>query len=190
MATPYRKTPDGFESQFATNHLGHFVFTNSILGKLPAGGRVVNVSSDAHRYGPVRYDDLGFQDGAVYDKWPAYAQSKSANILYTIELAERVRERGIGVFAVHPGSILTNLGRDLPESEVAALKTQHVELKTLDQGAATHLVAAFDPKMAGESGEYLEDGKVGLAAEWARDREGAKKLWRISEELVGEKFEF
>jgi NAD(P)-dependent dehydrogenase (short-subunit alcohol dehydrogenase family) len=100
MACPYATTADGFEMQFGTNHLGHFLFTVLILGKLTKGtGRVVNVSSIGHRRSPIRFGDFNFSDGETYDRWEAYGQSKTANILFSVELAKR----GVNAFSLHPG---------------------------------------------------------------------------------------
>lgn len=133
MATPYGKTADGLELQFGTNHIGHFLFTNLIMPKLlesTKGPRVINISSAGHRFSDIRWDDIGFQvscliclsrsiaeykhayqDGKAYHKWRAYGQSKTANILFSVELAQRLGSKGLKSFSVHPGGIATNLGR-------------------------------------------------------------------------------
>lgn len=113
MAVPYQVSPDGIESQFATNHVGHFLFTQLIMRKLltaGSGARVVNVASNAYSLGPVRFEDYNFDEGKAYDKWQSYAQSKSANILYAKDLAKRYGSKGLQAYAVHPGGIFTNLG--------------------------------------------------------------------------------
>jgi NAD(P)-dependent dehydrogenase (short-subunit alcohol dehydrogenase family) len=201
MATPYAKTEDGFESQFGINHLGPFVFTNTLLreGKVKEGGRVVNVSSDGHRLGGIRWDDPGFKDGAEYNRWEAYGQGKSANILFSVELARRLKAKNILSFSLHPGVMNTNLGRHFGEDGLDTLKAQDTKVgyggwefrfKTLSQGCATHVVAAFDPTISGYNGSYLEDCTIFKTLQpWVQDPEDAKKLWTFSEELVGEKFD-
>ncbi|KDQ11789.1 hypothetical protein BOTBODRAFT_176980 [Botryobasidium botryosum FD-172 SS1] len=200
MAVDYALTSDGHETQFGVNHLGHFLFTARIFPKLQESGapRIVNVSSSAHPFSPVRFDDLGFDSGKKYDRWHAYGQSKTANILFSKELARR----GVISFSVHPGGIRTNLQDRSPQVAQDLLKmgvfnesgepvdTERVKWKTVAQGAATHIVAAFDPSILPQSGSYLADGNVETAtlAPHATDPEDAKKLWDLSEKLVGEKF--
>ncbi|KFZ15813.1 hypothetical protein V501_02541 [Pseudogymnoascus sp. VKM F-4519 (FW-2642)] len=201
MATPYGKTEDGFELQFGINHLGPFVFTNTLLreGKIKEGGRVVNVSSDGHRLGDIRWNDPGFNNGAEYNGWEAYGQGKSANVLFSLELARRLKAKNILSFSLHPGVMNTNLGRHWDEDSLATLQAQDNKVgysgwefryKTLSQGCATHIVAAFDPTISGYNGLYLEDCTIFKTLQsWASDPEAAKKLWTFSEELVGEKFD-
>lgn len=113
MATPYALTSDGIESQFATNHVAHFLFTQLLMPKILAstsGARVVNLSSSGYKGGPVRFDDYNFADGKKYEKWAAYGQSKSANVLYARGLKERYGSKGLQAYGVHPGGIWTNLG--------------------------------------------------------------------------------
>lgn len=129
MASPYTLTKDGLETQFAVNHIGHFLFTNLIMPKLlasPGGARIVNVSSDGHRLGPVRFDDWNWDDGKTYDRWRAYGQGKSANMLFALALSERLgnKQDGPGVVAVslHPGVVGSNLVRHMGEEEFNALR--------------------------------------------------------------------
>lgn len=196
----YTTDSAGVELQLSANHLGPFLLTNLLLPKLAAAGpeaRVVNVSSDGHKLSPFRFEDWNFSGGKTYDGWTAYGQTKTANILFTVELARR----GITAFAAHPGVILTtNLGRHLDLSgdpfkqlEIVGLKNTGVkfaigEQKTVSQGAAAVLVPALDPKLKEVSGAYFEDCQVAKAAPYSQDAEAARKLWALSEELVGEKF--
>ena len=114
-------TPEGIEAQFGSNHIGHFLLTNLLLPKLKEGSRIVNLTSHGHRYSHVQLDDYNFQDGKTYDEWKAYGQSKSANILFTVQLAIKLRAAGITSYAVHPGVIQTNLGTHIDPSAWPAL---------------------------------------------------------------------
>ena len=129
MASPYTLTKDGLETQFAVNHIGHFLFTNLIMPKLlaaPGGARIISVSSDGHRLGPVRFDDWNWDGGKTYDRWRAYGQGKSANMLFALALAKRLGDKqdGGGVVAVslHPGVVGSNLTRHMGEEEFNALR--------------------------------------------------------------------
>lgn len=145
MACPYSTTTDGLESQFATMHVGHFLFTNLIMGKILAAGhgsRIISVSSDGYRLSPIRFYDLGFrvrlvlrsrlsasnfpthalfQGGETYDKWRAYGQAKTANMLFAVSLAEKLGDKGLLAFSLHPGVISTNLSRHSSQSDFAGL---------------------------------------------------------------------
>ncbi|KIV99777.1 uncharacterized protein PV09_08583 [Verruconis gallopava] len=202
MATPFALTEDGIESQFATNHVGHFLFTQLIMAKVLAGGpgkRVVNLSSNAYRSGGVRYDDWNFQDGKTYEPWAAYGQSKSANILYSKSLATKYKSKGLTAFSVHPGAIWTNLGHHAKDDlkamglmdENGSLKdTETIKWKTLGQGVSTTIVAAFDPSIADQSGAWLSDCQpTETPEEWLQDPDGPDRLWKLSEQLVGQKFD-
>jgi len=197
MAVDYRKTVDGHEAQFGVNHLGHFLFTARIFPKLrESGARIVNVTSFGHRYSPIRFDDPGFSNGEKYERWAGYGQSKTANILFSRELARR----GVISFSLHPGAINTNLANATPVEEMIKLgiyneKGEPVDnedhtWKTLAQGTSTHIIAAFHETIIPQSGSYLADANVHdeLAAPHAKDMESARKLWELSEQLVGEKF--
>src|SRR3984957_1400552 len=152
MATPFGKTDEGFETQFGTNHLGHFVFVNRIAKLIKDGGRVVNVSSSGHRFSNVDLNDPNFET-TQYDPFSAYGRSKTANILFAIEFDRRHRDRGVRATAVHPGGIATELARHMPEGAMAAL-VQRIqqqraaageppfEFKSIPQGAATSVWAA------------------------------------------------
>ncbi|OAG02690.1 NAD(P)-binding protein [Paraphaeosphaeria sporulosa] len=210
MAGPYRTTSDGLEMHFGTNHIGHFLFTNLVMGKLLAAPapRVVNISSDGHRLSGIRWDDVGFSGGKTYNQWVAYGQSKTANILFTRALAANagLTERGLRSFAVHPGVLMsTSLADGLEAEDFADLKKLDKEIgdplgeegasfdvKTEEEMVATHVAAAFDPRLEGAewNGTYMEDGDV--HEEKVRGtvggREDAERLWRLSEGLVGDKF--
>jgi NAD(P)-dependent dehydrogenase (short-subunit alcohol dehydrogenase family) len=202
MIPDYQTDKAGYEMQLSANHLGPFLLTNLLLPKVKAAGpgaRIVNVSSSGNRISPFRFDDWNFSGGKTYDGWTAYGQSKTANILFTVELARR----GITSVAAHPGTIMeTNLARYMklgPGEDPWALLFQVAvrntgkeftvsEAKTLSQGAASLLVAALDPAFAEKSGCYIEDCQVYQTYDYALDKDNAMKLWSLSEELVGQKF--
>jgi len=203
MALPERReTKDGFEANFGTNHLGHFVLSNRLLPLLIASAtdqfhsRIVSVSSIAHRRSGILFDDV--QLTKSYDKWVAYGQSKTANILFAVELANRLKARNITnveVFSLHPGGIKTNLQREMKLEEMRAMGwvDEHGNLnerfKTIEQGSSTQTYAATAPELNGKSGAYLEDTNISQThTEESRDENLAKKLWVLSEELVKENF--
>ncbi|ORY23533.1 short-chain dehydrogenase/ reductase [Naematelia encephala] len=208
MAGPYRKTEDGNENQFQSNHLSHFLFTNLIIEKvLAVNGRVVNVSSDGCRYGRVRYYDYNFHDGESYHQWIAYGQSKTAQILFSAELARRLGKRGLLSLSIHPGSIWTNLGQSIKDDHEASLEALHAMDRQLGnevgwrdfrfdspmEAIATHVYASFDPDVKEHNGAFLryckpcppEDMHV-----WTLGELEARKCWDLSEKLVGQKFEY
>ncbi|MEU0882364.1 SDR family NAD(P)-dependent oxidoreductase [Lentzea sp. NPDC005914] len=200
MATPLTRTPEGWELQFATNHFGHFTLTQGLFNSLRAeGARVVNVSSSAHLMGAVEFDDIHY-DQRPYDRWQAYGQSKTANILFGVEASRRWASEGITMNALMPGSIATNLQRHLSESELqerirqsGAATTRRV--KTPEQGAATTLVVATSPLLDNVSGKYFEDCNEAApaapgthlrgVASYAQDPEAATQLWKVSEATLG-----
>lgn len=198
MATPERRTPAGRELQFATNHLGHFALTVGLHGALTAAGgaRVVVLSSVGHVNGPVRFDDPDFTRDP-YDPWLAYAQSKTANILFALEAARRWAADAIAVNALNPGRIWeTALGRhmDVPPSSFDPSGTTGVSEKTIAQGAATSVLLAASPLVEGVTGTYFEDCQEagpftpgvrrGVAAH-ATDPDNARRLWDLSVEMTG-----
>ncbi|KAJ0115186.1 short-chain dehydrogenase [Diaporthe amygdali] len=207
MAIPeYTVDKAGNEMQFSANHLGHFLLTNLIMPKIRAAGagaRIINLTSLGHRIGPFRFSDPKFSNGKEYDPWSAYGQSKTANVLFTVELARRLKPHNIQSFAVHPGLILsTGLGDHMDfESQIpilmAAVEKNNPGLgwssfghpKSDSQGSASTLFAALDPGMESETGAYVLDCGVGEALGYATDLENARKLWAYSEELVGQKFD-
>ncbi|MGW3994110.1 SDR family NAD(P)-dependent oxidoreductase [Amycolatopsis sp. NPDC004772] len=199
MALPETRVGPGWEAQFATNHLGHFALVNRLWPAFRPGARVVSVSSRGHHYGPVRFDDLDFERG--YDKWLAYGQAKTANILFAVHLDRLARERGIRAFALHPGRILTELVRHLDRQELvdAGMVDESGRVtggaKTPEQGAATQVWAATSPQLDGLGGVYLEDCDVAEPApadgsrtgvkDYAIDPALAERLWTVSAELTG-----
>ncbi|MFM9863584.1 MAG: SDR family NAD(P)-dependent oxidoreductase [Micropepsaceae bacterium] len=207
MATPKGATADGFETQFGTNHLGHFVFVNRIASLIKPGGRLVNLSSAGHRFADVDLDDPNFER-TDYTPFGAYGRSKTANALFAVEFDRRHRARGVRAAAVHPGGIQTELGRHMtPELIQGMMKSINesrpagappFEFKTIPQGAATSVWAGFVADAEAVGGRYCEDCHVAhLNADpalrdgvrpYAIDGERAKALWAKSEELVGERF--
>ncbi|MEP5938025.1 MAG: SDR family NAD(P)-dependent oxidoreductase [Erythrobacter sp.] len=204
MACPLQKTADGFEMQFGTNHLGHFLLTSRLMPLIEKGAnkRIVNLSSRAHHIAPTNLEDPNFES-AAYDPWLSYGQSKTANVLFSVALEERYADRGIHAYAVHPGGIATNLGRHLSEEQAAALvervQTSDPDFawKSIEQGAATSCFAATAPELEGKGGVYCEDCHVAPVDEvsaksgvrrYALDKTSAEKLWSLSEDLVGEAF--
>ncbi len=175
MRTPFGKTADGFETQFGTNHLGHFVFVNHIAPLISAGGRLVNVASAGHRYSDVDLDDPNFER-TPYDPGIAYGRSKTANILFAVEFDRRHRERGVRATAVHPGGIKTELDRHIPpdqldkvveqiNKELAAHGQPPFQWKTVPQGAATSVWAAFIGMADEIGGRYCENCHVSEVTE-------------------------
>ena len=203
MACPLERTAEGYELQFATNHLGHYLLGTLLAPALRAGApaRVVSVSSAGHRFATVNVDDPHFQR-RPYDKWESYGQSKTANIWYALELDRRLASAGVRAFAIHPGMIATELGRHLVPDDIATLRARAAERestgktswKTIPQGAATQLYAATAPELEGKGALYLEDcqlsgptpcpGGLGTSP-WAFDTDGAARLWKLSEDTTG-----
>ena len=210
MRTPFGHTADGFETQFGTNHLGHFVLANRIASLIAPGGRLVNVASAGHRYSDVDLDDPNFER-TPYDPMLAYGRSKTANILFAVEFDRRHKARGVRAAAVHPGVIRTELGRHMkPEELDKALEQINAQLaaegrgpfqfKTIPQGAATSIWAAFVAPADEIGGRYCEDCQVSEVTDgpiipgspgvrpYAVEPEQAKALWAKSEEMVGQRF--
>ena len=198
MYTPFERTAEGFEMQFGTNHVGHFLLTCLLVPALLAGApsRVVNLSSGGHMGSDIVWDDPNFKR-RDYDKFAAYGQSKTANILFSVELDRRLGDRGVHAYAVHPGLIATELGRYMTRDDMTALQERAKRgpsggmppRKSLEQGAATTVWAATDAALDDQGGTYLADCQVtDQHAPWARDRGSAQRLWTLSENLVGEQF--
>lgn len=212
MATPFGHTADGFETQFGTNHLGHFLLVNRIAPLMRQGARLVNLSSSGHRYSDVDLDDPNFER-TPYEPIVGYGRSKTANILFTVEFDRRHRSRGVRAAAVHPGGIHTELGRHLDQSyfqtvvdqinqDLAAEGKPPFQFKTIPQGAATSVWAGVVAEADDMGGRYCEnchvgaivpdDRKISAISEgvrsYALDPERAKALWAKSEEMVGERF--
>ncbi|MDH2429097.1 SDR family NAD(P)-dependent oxidoreductase [Sphaerisporangium sp. TRM90804] len=196
MRTPETRTPEGWELQFATNHLGHFALTTGLRPALAAAGgaRVVSLSSVGHLRAPVDFDDIHFHRRA-YDPTIAYGQSKTANVLFAVEANRRWAADGITVNAVHPGAILeTNLSRHMSREELdGVLQTAGYTFKTPQQGAATSVLVAAWPDLEGVGGRYFEDcgqalphvpGTPGGVAGHALDPDAASRLWRVSLDMI------
>lgn len=209
MAPPFGKTKDGFETQFGTNHLGHFVLINRIASLLKAGSRVVSLASSGHRFSDVDLEDPNFDRGD-YTPFGAYGRSKTANILFAVEFDRRHKARGVRATAVHPGGIQTELARHMPpeaieqmiaqiQAEAAREGVQGFEWKTIPQGAATSVWAGVVAPVEAVAGRYCEDCHVAELTEttslmragvrpYALDPVRAQALWALSEKMVGETF--
>jgi NAD(P)-dependent dehydrogenase (short-subunit alcohol dehydrogenase family) len=202
MAPPLVRDARGYESQFATNHLGHFQLTGRLWPALKRArsARVVSVSSTGIRFGGVDFDDPNFER-REYDKWKAYGQSKSANALFAVALDRRGQAHGVRAFSVHPGRIMTDLVRYMSNDEKRAAG---VEFKTAEQGAATSVWCATSTQLEGKGGVYCMDVDIaevipahavqGLGQvlsgvlPWAIDPDLAEQLWRLSEQMTGVNF--
>lgn len=196
MAVPFGHTDDGFELQFGTNHLGHFVLVGRLLPLLVASApaRVVLLSSGGHAASDIGWDDPNFAT-RPYSKLEAYGQSKTANVLHAVELERRYRDQGVHAWSVHPGMVKTDLGRHFTSDDYAELveraKAADGELPRrvgVDVGAATSVWAATSDEALTCGGSYLADCAVADAKAWATDESAARRLWALSEELVGESF--
>ena len=204
MASPLVRVGPGWESQFATNHLGHYVLTQLLLPALVAdgGARVVSLSSTGHKLSGIRFDDPQFETG--YDKWLAYGQAKTANSLFAVQLDALAAGDGVRAFAVHPGGIMTELQRHLPRAEMIAsgwmdeAGTVNERFKSPEQGAATSTWAATSPQLAGLGGVYCEDcdiaeptvpgspdARIAGVDAHAVDPVAAQRLWALSAQLTG-----
>ena len=212
MATPFGHTADGFETQFGTNHLGHFVLVNRIAPLIRAGGRLINLSSSGHRFSNVDLEGPNFER-TPYDPFVAYGRSKTANVLFAVAFDKRHREHGVRAAAVHPGAIHTELGRYVDQSQIQKMIDQMnqqlaaegkppFQFKTIPQGAATSVWAAVVASVDEIGGRYCENCHVGEVVPdhvtisaisegvrgYALDPNTAEALWHKSEELVGESF--
>ena len=186
MALPKREQAFGVELQLFTNHIGHFILVTGLLDQLTDDGRVVMLSSAAHKMAPkegILFDDLGAD--RAYKPWVHYGQSKLANLLFAKELARRFTGTRKTANAVHPGVIQTNLGRHMnPVLNFFFGLGTHIALKTVPQGAATQLYAAVHPAAAGISGAYFADSNVAKSRPDADDAALARRLWEVSETIV------
>jgi NAD(P)-dependent dehydrogenase (short-subunit alcohol dehydrogenase family) len=208
----FGKTEDGFETQFGTNHLGHFLFVNRIAKLIKVGGRLVNLSSSGHRFSDVNLNDPN-SEVTSYEPLVAYGRSKTANVLFAVEFDRRHGDRGVRATAVHPGGIATELARHMPDGAIEAWVQQiqeqratagepPFEFKSIPQGAATSVWAGVVASTEEVGGNYCEDCQVGklISADsqvstiskgvrgYALDPESAKALWKKSEEMVDEIF--
>jgi NAD(P)-dependent dehydrogenase (short-subunit alcohol dehydrogenase family) len=207
MACPKGTTADGFETQFGTNHLGHFVLVNRIASLLKSGARLVNLSSAGHRYSDVDLEDPNFEH-SQYAEFVAYGRSKTANVLFAVEFDRRHKARGVRATAVHPGAIETELGRhmtaEVRDNLMANINASQPKgappfsWKSIPQGAATSVWAACVADAEAVGGCYCEDCHVaeivstpgirGGVQRYALDPKRAQALWQKSEQLVGESF--
>ena len=180
-----QETKEGVERQFGINHLGHFLLTRLLLDRMPAGSRIVNVASGAHKVGRIHFDDINLRHG--YNVVKAYSQSKLANVLFTRELAARVKDRGITVNCCHPGAVATNMGVD---RETGFGKTITGFLKpfflTPAEGAATAVYLASDESAGHITGGYSYRCRIAKSSKRSKNRKFAKKLFELSEEMVRE----
>jgi NAD(P)-dependent dehydrogenase (short-subunit alcohol dehydrogenase family) len=201
MAAPEKRIGDGWESQFATNHLGHFSLINRLWPAIePSAGRVVSVSSRGHHFSGIRWDDIQFAHD--YDKWLAYGQAKTANALFALHLNTLGDQAGVEAFSVHPGAIMTNLLRHISRDEQIESGTIdeagnaiNPRFKSPERGAATQVWAATSKQLDGLGGVYLEECEVAVpyvegmeysgVMDWATDPDQAARLWDLSAELTG-----
>ncbi len=184
MALPTLELVSGIEKQFYTNHLGHFVLITGLLSKLNAAARIVIVSSAAHGYAKgknISFNDLGWKERS-YTPWVSYGISKLANILFTKELALRIK-KGQTVNALHPGVVDTNLFRNLSKEQAASMK-QSFKAKEVGRGAALSLFLLTSELVSHYSGEYFSNGVLGKPSTLAQDKNLAKELWNVSEQLI------
>jgi NAD(P)-dependent dehydrogenase (short-subunit alcohol dehydrogenase family) len=207
MACPQGKTQDGFETQFGTNHLGHFVFVNRLVPLLKSGARVVTLSSAGHQISDVDLEDSNFEK-TPYQAFTAYGRSKTANILYAVALDDKLKGRGIRATSIHPGGIATELSRHLTPELIAQMRArisaatpkgaQPFQFKSVPQGSATSVWSGFVGAADAVGGHYCEDchvcavnddttSRVGVRS-YALNLAHANDLWRKSEEMVGERF--
>ncbi|EEH05252.1 oxidoreductase [Histoplasma capsulatum G186AR] len=209
---------NGFEMHLATNHIGHFLLTNLLMDKIrraaaqrPGYTRIVSVTSLGYQFSPFRSQDYNFDGHPVaadevgvepwlqgygyssepyksYDSMIAYGQSKTANLLFTTYLAKHLASEGITSLTLHPGVIHTELGRYMPAELMGAMKDLVPNWKTQDEGAATSVVAAFDPALQAHSGSFLMDCQISAPAAYSVNEESAEKLWKLTERFVGQEF--
>ncbi|KAF2096654.1 NAD(P)-binding protein [Rhizodiscina lignyota] len=200
------KIIDGIEQHFRINHLGHFLFTNLIMAKVVKAAeqngeaRIVNVSSRGHVISDIRWDDLTLEKLDPWNFMPCYGQSKTANILFSVSLAEKLASKNVQAFSLHPGSAWTGLITRLPTEELMArgwadkdrnpTDSEKMHWKTMSQGTSTHVTAAFDPSISEHSGSYLQDNQIETedVKPYALDKNSAERLWKLSEELVRQRF--
>jgi NAD(P)-dependent dehydrogenase (short-subunit alcohol dehydrogenase family) len=180
------ETADGYELQFGVNHLGHFLLTNRLLELLKASApsRIVNVASGAHKIGKIHFEDVNLKSN--YTLWRAYAQSKLANILFTYELAERLKGTGVTANCLHPGAVATNMGINR-ETGFGTLITSLLKpiFQTPEQGADTTIYLAISKEVEGVTGKYFYRKRPITSSKASYDKAIAKKLWDLSEQMTG-----
>ncbi|KAI9149071.1 Short-chain dehydrogenase TIC 32, chloroplastic [Paramyrothecium foliicola] len=205
----YTLDKQGVEMQFSVNHVGHFLLTNLIMPSLIAaatrngGARIVNLTSSGYMISQVRFDDWNFSGGKTYDHWTGYGQAKAANVLFAYGLNAKLKKLGITSTAAHPGYTTgTRLGNHLSMEDYGEIAPtmkrntgidwtwEEPRLKSLDQIAATPLIAALDPELPSKSPAYLVNGQAKEPEAYASSAETAERLWTLSEEIVGQKFQY
>ncbi|KAK3690101.1 short-chain dehydrogenase [Podospora appendiculata] len=204
----YTLDKQGIELQLSSNHVGHFLLTNLLMPALLAAGadngaRVVNLTSSGYLISPFRFDDWNYSAGATYDPWTGYGQSKTANVLFAFGLTKRLQHRGVTSTATHPGyNHETRLGSHLTGEDYGAISPtmkrntgkefvfEEPRFKSFSQITATTLVAALDPDIPARSPAFLQNSRVMEPEAHARDAESVDKLWKLSEELVGQEFRY
>ncbi|PWY90633.1 short-chain dehydrogenase [Aspergillus sclerotioniger CBS 115572] len=201
----YTLDKQGIELNLSANHLGHFLLTNLLVPALEAAtsARVVNLTSTAYLITSFRFEDWNFSEGKEYDHWTGYGQAKTANILFAYGLTQRLKHRGIVAVAAHPGyNQHTNLGVNLTMDDFVDLFPlvkrntgkdfvfEEPRFKTSTQIAATPLIAALDPDLQDQAPVYLQNSAVSGTVDYTWDSESVEKLWKLSEKLVGEVFEY
>ena len=201
MVCPLGRTTQGFETQFGTNHLGHFLLTGLLAPLLVAAApsRVVNLASSGHRVADLDLDDPNWES-REYDRWDAYGGSKTANVLFSVGLDARLKDKGVRSYAVHPGMIMTPLARHMVPEDLQVFSGETEPFKEVPQGAATTVLAATSPALADTGAVYLADCQIADvddtdAVSWgvksyAIDPARADRLWTVSEALVGETVSF
>ncbi|XP_021928779.1 retinol dehydrogenase 12-like [Zootermopsis nevadensis] len=190
MACPQGKTEDGFETQFGVNHLGHFLFTCLLLNRIirSAPARIVNVSSSAHDWGTMNFEDINLEQS--YTPIKAYCQSKLANVLFSKELAKRLQGTGVTTYSVHPGVVITDLQRHMDDTFFKGAQSLFhgigsFFLKKPEEGAQTTIYCSVDEKLADKTGLYYSNCKEKSSSTQSCDPEAARKLWELSMKLVG-----
>ena len=205
MACPYMETEDGFELQFGSNHLGHFLLTCLLAPALKKGApsRVISLSSLGHRFSPVVFEDIHFKN-RPYNKWLSYGQSKTANALFAVELDRRLGQYDCHAFSVHPGVIRTPLARHMTKEDIEQITARHQssgsQIKSVEEGAATSVYAATAPELEGEGGAYLENCSLAKIVPETHENDGvrdfainpqkAKQLWELSEKMIKDHIAF
>jgi len=191
MGIPERAlTEEKLEAQFGVNHVAHHLLTSLLLDTLvkSAPSRIISLSSAGHRFSGVNFDDLNSEKS--YDRWRAYGQSKTANILFAKQLNHILQSKGhtkTEAFSVHPGAIKTSLGRSLLDEDVKRMENSPFRWKNVAQGAATTVVAATDSDITGKGGAYLSDGNIVTPFNaWATDMAQAAKLWEVTEKIIAQ----
>jgi NAD(P)-dependent dehydrogenase (short-subunit alcohol dehydrogenase family) len=199
MAVPFGRTDDGFELHFGTNHLGHFVLVGRLVPLLTvsAPARVVVLTSAGHAMSDIDWDDPNYEQ-RPYSKMEAYGQSKTANILHAAELDRRCASQGVHAYSVHPGMVATELGRYFTREDFEELRGRARSSSSgggglppavgVDVGASTSVWAATAPELDHQGGSYLADCAVAKPMSYAADPDAARRLWSLSEQLVGERF--